>query len=54
VPGYGVGQRVTYRREGYTVEAVTERYLDLFDEQDGSTRVLFTSTDIHAVRPVQA
>lgn len=53
-PSYGVGQRVTYRRERYTVEAVTDSYVDLYDEENGSARILFASTDIHAVRQVRA
>lgn len=52
-PQFGVGQRVLYRRERYTVEAVSERYIDLYDEQNGSARILLNSDDAHSLRPLE-
>lgn len=50
---YRVGDRVTYRREGYTVEAVTDTYVDLYDDVNGSTRITLASSDWTAIKPVQ-
>lgn len=52
VASFGVGQLVTYRRERYAIEAITDSYIDLYDEENGSARIRFTSDDIRAIRPV--
>ena len=50
---FGVGELVSYRRERYAVEAITERYIDLWDEINGSARILRNSDDYRAIRPLQ-
>jgi len=49
---FEVGQRVSYKRDQYTVEAVTDRHNDLFDERNGSSRITFASSDFAAIRAV--
>jgi len=44
-----VGQRVSYNGDQYTVEALTDRHIDLFDERNGS-RITFASSDFAAIR----
>lgn len=53
LPAFGVGQLVTYRRERYAIEAITERHIDLWDEENGSLRILLNSDDIRSVRPIE-
>lgn len=53
LPEFGVGQLVIYRRERYAIEAITDRHIDLWDEQNGSARILIHSDDIHSVRPIE-
>ena len=53
LPDFGIGQLVVYRRERYAIEAVTDRYIDLWDDENGSARILLNSDDIRAVRPVE-
>lgn len=50
---FGVGELVMYRRERYAVENVTDRYIELYDEENGSARILRNSDDYRAIRPVQ-
>ncbi|WP_019588422.1 hypothetical protein [Deinococcus apachensis] len=50
---YGVGQLVTYRRERYAVEAITDRYIDLYDAENGSARILIGSDDVRSIRPLE-
>lgn len=50
---FGIGQLVLYRRERYAIEAMTERYVDLWDEKNGSARILLNSDDIRALRPLE-
>ena len=50
---FGVGQVVLYRRERYAVEAITERYIDLYDDVNGSARILRASDDVRALRAVE-
>lgn len=50
---FSVGQRVWYRREQYNIEVITERYIDLYDDRNGSARVLRASDDICALRAVE-
>lgn len=47
---FEVGQRVSYKRDQYTVEAVTDRHIDLFDERNGSSRITFASSDFAAIK----
>lgn len=54
IPVWVVGERVSYRREGYDIEHVTKTFIDLFDEVNGSVRLHFNSDDIRAVRAVIA
>lgn len=42
-PDFEVGARVLYQREGYTVEELTATYVELYDEENGSVRVLRSS-----------
>lgn len=49
---FHVGQRVTYKRDAYTVEQVTDTYVDLYDDENGSSRVLLSSSDWAAIRPL--
>ena len=49
---FQVGQRVSYKRDHYAVETVTDTYIDLYDDLNGSARVLLSSSDWNAVRPV--
>lgn len=42
-PDFEVGTRVLYQREGYTVEELTATYVELYDEKNGSVRVLRSS-----------
>lgn len=53
IPGsdFGVGQLVLYRRERYAIEAITPRYIDLYDDVNGSARILRASDDVRALRP---
>ena len=53
LPDFGVGQVVLYRRERYAIEAITDRHIDLWDEQNGSARILINSDDIRAIRPLE-
>lgn len=46
---YQVGDRVTYKRESYTVEAITDTYIDLYDDKNGSTRIYLASNDWNAL-----
>lgn len=50
---FAVGQRVTYRRYGYTVKEVAATYIDLDDDENGSTRVLFATTDYESIKPIR-
>jgi hypothetical protein len=50
---FSVGQRVWYRREQYNIEAITGRYIDLYDDFNGSARILRASDDIRALRTVE-
>lgn len=52
-PDFGVGQIVSYRRERYAIESVTDRYIDLQDDENGSARIFYNSDDIRAVRPLE-
>lgn len=52
LPNFGIGQLVLYRRERYAIEAITDRYIDLWDDENGSARILLNSDDIRAVRPM--
>ncbi|ULH16006.1 hypothetical protein MF271_05065 [Deinococcus sp. KNUC1210] len=52
LPSFQVGQRVSYKRDKYTVEQVAETYIDLYDEQNGSTRSTFASSDFVSIRAV--
>ena len=47
------GQRVSYKREAYTVENVTDTFIDLYDDVNGSSRVLLASSDWSAVRVIE-
>ena len=44
---------MTYRRERYAIEAVTDRYIDLWDDDNGSARILVNTDDIRALRPLE-
>ncbi|WP_291426633.1 hypothetical protein [Deinococcus sp.] len=50
LPDFGVGQFVLYRRERYAIEAITDRHIDLWDEENGSARILINSDDIRAIK----
>lgn len=52
LPDFGVGQFVLYRRERYAIESITDRYIDLWDEENGSARILINSDDIRAIKPL--
>lgn len=52
-PDFGVGQFVLYRRERYAIEAITDRHIDLWDEENGSARIFINSDDIRAIRPLE-
>lgn len=49
---FNVGQRVSYKRDKYTVEAVSDTYIDLYDEVNGSSRITFASSDFTAIKAV--
>lgn len=53
LPDFGVGQCVLYRRERYAIEAITDRHIDLWDDENGSLRILINSDDIRAIRPLE-
>lgn len=53
LPEFGVGQYVLYRRERYAIETITDRYIDLWDDENGSARILINSDDIRAVKPLE-
>lgn len=50
---FGVGQFVLYRRLRYAIEEITDRYIDLWDEENGSARILIHTDDIRSVRPLE-
>jgi hypothetical protein len=50
---FRTGQRVSYKREAYTVENVTDTFIDLYDDVNGSSRVLLASSDWSAVRLIE-
>ena len=49
---FTVGQRVSYKRYPYTVEVVGETYIDLYDAENGSSRILFASSDFSAIKAI--
>ena len=51
---FQVGQEVLYMREHYTVEAVTDSFLDLYDDRNGSVRLSRNSSDFASVKQVGA
>lgn len=53
LPEFGIGQLVTYRRERYAIEAITDRHIDLWDDENGSLRVLINSDDIRSLKPLE-
>lgn len=53
LPDFGIGQFVLYRRERYAIEAITDRHIDLWDEENGSARIFINSDDIRAIRPLE-
>lgn len=53
LPDFGVGQLVLYRRERYAIEAITDRYIDLWDDENGALRVFVNSDDIRSLRPAE-
>jgi hypothetical protein len=50
---FTIGQRVSYRRYRYTVKEIGATFIDLDDEENGSTRVYFATTDFDGIKPVQ-
>lgn len=50
---FGIGELVTYRRERYAVESVTDRSIELYDEENGSVLILRNSDDYRSIRPLQ-
>lgn len=50
LPDFGIGQFVLYRRERYAIEAITDRHIDLWDDENGSLRVLINSDDIRSLK----
>lgn len=50
---FEIGERVTYRRERYAIETITDRYIDLWDEENGSARILINSDDIRGIKPLE-
>lgn len=51
---FQVGQEVRYMRENYTVEAVTDSFIELYDDHNGSVRVSRNSSDFASVKRVGA
>lgn len=48
-----VGDIVTFQRERYAVEKVTDTYIDLYDEQNGTVKVTRASREMASVKLVQ-
>ncbi|MFD1734585.1 hypothetical protein ACFSC4_29785 [Deinococcus malanensis] len=47
-----VGDRVLLARYEYTIEALTETYLDLYDKENGTIKVTRNSDDYGRLKPV--
>ncbi|MDP9765561.1 hypothetical protein [Deinococcus enclensis] len=48
-----VGDIVTFQRERYAVEKVTETYIDLYDEQNGTVKVTRASREMASVKLIE-